>query len=139
MRSTGFDRWSPRAVPSCIYVIDNDEAGRDSVQTLLESHGYDVRTFTTGEAFLDDFDGRRDACLLLDVSMPVTDGLKLLRSVVSAWRHLPIIMTSSRAETVEALKATTEGMVDCLQKPFSETTITAAIEAALAGPTAARP
>jgi two-component system response regulator FixJ len=58
--------------------------------------------------------------------------LRLLRALGNAWENLPVIMTSGRAETVSAFRATTKGVVDFLQKPFSEADLLQAVERALA-------
>ena len=118
---------------SSIYVVDDDQAVRDSVQTLLEIYGYDVRCFASGEEFVRGFDGRSRACLVLDVLMPGMSGLELLRLARTRWTGLPVIMISGRAEHLSRAGLVAAGAADFLPKPFSDTAIVAAIEHALAG------
>jgi FixJ family two-component response regulator len=120
------------AVAASIYVVDDDQAVRDSVQTLLEIYGYDVQCFTSGEAFMRGFDGRPDACLILDVLMPGMSGLELLRLAGQRWADLPVIMISGHAERLSKRSLVTKGAVDFLPKPFSDVAIVEAIERALA-------
>lgn len=122
---------APRRVNPSIYIVDDDEAVRESVQTLLETYGYDVHVFASGEEFLGGFDGRRNACLVLDVNMPAMNGLELLRLVGKQWTALPVIMITGRSEGANKVRLSAEGAVDFLQKPFSDTAIVEAIERAL--------
>ena len=115
-----------------IYIVDDDQAVRDSVQTLLEIYGYDVHCFASGEAFLSGFDGRPGACLVLDVLMPGMSGLELLRLARHRWAKLPVIMISGHAERLSKAGLAADGAADLLAKPFSDVAIVDAIERALA-------
>jgi FixJ family two-component response regulator len=116
-----------------IYIVDDDQAVRDSVQTLLEIYGYDVRCFASGEEFVRGFDGRAGACLVLDIVMPGMSGLELLRFARARWADLPVIMVSGRGEHLSKAGLVAAGATDFLPKPFSDTAIVEAIERALAG------
>ena len=117
---------------ACIYIVDDDQAVRDSVQSLLEIYGYDVQTFPSGEAFLHDFDGRGGACVVADVFMPGMSGIELLHALRKTRPDVPVIMISGRSERLSKAGLMAQGAADFLPKPFSDTAIVAAIEGALA-------
>ena len=60
-----------------VYVVDDDEAVRDSLQWLLEGKDYRVRCFDSAESFLSRYDPREVACLIVDIRMPGVTGLEL--------------------------------------------------------------
>jgi two-component system response regulator FixJ len=119
-------------VSARIYIVDDDQAVRDSVQSLLEIYGYEVQTFPSGAAFLHDFDGRGGACVIADVFMPGMSGIELLRALRKSRPDIPVIMISGRSERLSKDGLMSQGAADFLPKPFSDTAMVAAIESALA-------
>ncbi len=113
-----------------IYIVDDEEAVRDSLSALIESLGWQVKDFASAHSFLDGFDHQQLACLILDVRMPNMDGLELQEELVKRNISIPIIFISGNAELHDSSKAFRAGAVDFLEKPFdNETLIERIIEA----------
>lgn len=121
------------SVDGCIYIVDDDDAVRDSVRILLEALGYDVRVFASGPEFLASFDGRHGACLILDINMPDMDGLEVLDAVDTGWPGLPVIMITGRGDGASKVQALRNGAIVLLEKPFGDVALVRSIERALAG------
>jgi FixJ family two-component response regulator len=114
-------------------VVDDDESVRDSLPDLLKELGFEARAFASGHEFLasDCVNGTR--CLILDVAMPGMSGLDLQRELGLRGEKIPIIfITALRNEAVRE-KAFEQGAAGFLHKPFSDTALLSAIEAALRG------
>ena len=114
-----------------VSVVDDDESLRDSLPDLLKELGFEARVFASGDEFLlsDCVNGTR--CLILDVAMPGMTGLDLQRELGLRGQKIPIIfITALKNEAVRA-KAFEQGAAGFLLKPFSDTALSSAIEAAL--------
>ncbi|RIX46899.1 MAG: DNA-binding response regulator [Rhodocyclales bacterium GT-UBC] len=101
-----------------IYVVDDDEAMRDSMTWLLEGEGYRVECFDSAENFLR---ARHDAmrgCLVLDVRMPEMSGLELHEKLDSLGSQLPIIFVTGHGDVPMAVAALQRGACDFIEKPF---------------------
>ena len=114
-----------------VFVIDDDAAIREALQSLIRSVGLSVKTFASAREFLTS--QRRDApaCLVLDVRLPGLSGLDLQRELVEAEIHLPIIFITGHGDipmTVQAMKA---GAVEFLTKPFRDQDLLDAIQQAI--------
>ena len=90
-----------------IFVIDDDDAVRNSTRVLLEASGYSVRDFANASAFLDETDGREADCLILDYHLPVGTGMDLLELLRSRGVLTPAILVSAHRMnlTVRAARA----------------------------------
>ncbi|MET0271613.1 MAG: response regulator [Phenylobacterium sp.] len=112
-------------------VVDDDESVRESLPDLLRSFGLDVRSFSSAEAFLESDGLGQIGCLVLDVAMPGMSGLELQQVLARRRCGIPIVfITAQSVETVRP-RVIDRGAVACLFKPFSETDILAAVNAAL--------
>jgi FixJ family two-component response regulator len=114
-----------------ITVIDDDESVRHSLPNLLRQFGFAARTFSSPTEFLVSDAVAESCCLILDVKIPGMSGPDLQRELKRREQALPVIfITASRDESVRQplLK---QGAVECLFKPFSETALREAIDAAL--------
>jgi len=121
----------PASERSLVSVVDDDESVRESLPDLLNECGFAVRAFSSGEAFLssDYVDGTK--CLILDIMMPGMTGLDVQEELRRRGRKIPIIfITAKRDEAIRA-RAIEQGAVKFLYKPFSETTLLNALDAAL--------
>ena len=116
---------------SLVSVVDDDESVRESLPDLLREFGFVAEAFPSAEAFLaSDFVGRT-RCLILDVAMPGMSGPDLQRELIRRRQKIPIVfITAHGGETVRP-RLIEEGAVECLLKPFSDTALLAAVNAAL--------
>jgi two-component system response regulator FixJ len=114
-----------------VYVIDDDEAMRDSLNFLLDSSGFDVRLFETAQSFLDVLPGLEFGCVVSDVRMPGIDGIELLKHMKAKHSPFPILIMTGHGDVPLAVEAMKLGALDFLEKPFEDDRLTAMIEIAL--------
>jgi len=117
----------------CIYIVDDDEALRDSLVWLLESSGYRAEAFASADAFLKMFSAELMGCLLLDVRMPGMSGLELFEELQRRHCALPVIFITGHGDVPMAVSALKKGAVDFIEKPFGDRDMLALIEESLAG------
>lgn len=115
-----------------VYVVDDDEAVRDSLQWLLEASSYRVATYDSAEAFLAGFNPDAIACLILDVRMPGMSGLELQDELLARKLNLPIIFITGHGDVPMAVSTMKKGAVDFIEKPFDQTALKALVERMLA-------
>jgi len=115
-----------------VYVVDDDEAVRDSLQWLLEASSYRVQTYDSAEAFLAGFDPMAIACLILDVRMPGMTGLELQDELLTRKLALPIIFITGHGDVPMAVSTMKKGAVDFIEKPFDQSALKALVERMLA-------
>ena len=104
---------------STVFIVDDDEESRRSIELLLRSMGYATQAHASAVDFLADFDASAPGCLVLDVRMPGLSGLDLQRKLKEANAELPIIFVSAFAEVSMAVEAMRSGALDFLEKPYS--------------------
>ena len=114
-----------------IYVIDDDDAVRQSLEFLLKTAGYAVRSFESGKAFLDVLPQLKFGCIITDVRMPEITGIDLLRHVKEAGVDIPVIVITGHGDISLAVDAMKLGAVDFLEKPFDEDQLLAALKSTL--------
>jgi len=115
-----------------VSVVDDDESVRESLPDLLRELGFAAQTFSSAEEFLASGYLDRTECLVLDVSMPAMTGPDLQLELQQRGHKTPIIfITASSDETIRP-RLIAQGAVECLFKPFSETDLLQALNAALA-------
>ena len=103
-----------------VYVVDDDEAVRDSVQWLLEGKGFRVRCFDSAESFLSRYDAREIACLIVDIRMGGMTGLELQNRLIEAKSPLPIVFITGHGDVPMAVDTMKKGAMDFIQKPFND-------------------
>jgi FixJ family two-component response regulator len=114
-----------------VSVVDDDESVRESLPELLGELGFAVRAFSSAEEFLASDCVAETRCLILDVAMPGMSGPDLQREMKLRGHQTPIVfITAQRDEGVRS-RLLEQGAVDCLFKPFSETVLLDALNAAL--------
>ena len=111
-----------------VYVVDDDEAVRDSLQWLLEGKDYRVRCFDSAESFLGRYDAREVACLIADIRMGGMTGLELQDRLVERRSPLPIVFITGHGDVPMAVNTMKKGAMDFIQKPFKEDELLALVE-----------
>ena len=106
-------------VQPTVFVVDDDQAMRDSLCMLLESVGVACRTFPSANDFLASCDPEHEGCLLLDVRMPGMSGMELLEMLKSRGILLPPILITGHGDVPMAVRALKQGAYDFIQKPFN--------------------
>ncbi|MGL4230142.1 MAG: response regulator transcription factor [Casimicrobium sp.] len=120
--------------PGIVYVVDDDEAFRDSVAWLLQTNGYQARLFSDAESLLKDIkpgSGGPPRCVVLDVRMPGMSGPEAQEALVSRGVEVPIIFVTAHADVPIAVTAIKRGAFDFIEKPFAESELLKRIEEAL--------
>jgi two-component system response regulator FixJ len=116
---------------ACIYVVDDDEAVRDSLFALLEANGYTSRTFSSAQEFLAAAPTLRPGCLIADIRMPGMDGLEMQQRLVERSLPFPLIVVTGHGDVPLAVRAMKAGAIDFIEKPFAADAILASAESAL--------
>ena len=115
-----------------VYVVDDDEAVRDSLQALLEARHHVAKTYPSAEAFLAAHSAPPAGCAIIDVRMPGMDGITLLGRLRERGAALPVIVVTGHGDIPLAVQAMKAGAVDFVEKPYSNDTIVEAVRRALA-------
>ena len=103
-----------------VFVVDDDDAVRDSLSDLLDSVGLEVATYPSAHAFLVSYDDTRRGCLVLDIRMPGMSGLDLQERLIERGSALPIVFITGHGDVPMAVEAMKRGAVDFIQKPFRD-------------------
>lgn len=114
-----------------VFVVDDDQAARESLEYLLTSVGYRVSAFTSANEFLENYDDRL-GCVILDVRMPGMSGLQLQLELQKRHSPLASIVVTGHGDVPMAVSAMRHGAVDFLQKPFNDQILLDRTEEALA-------
>jgi FixJ family two-component response regulator len=115
-----------------VCVVDDDRSVLDAVSRVLQSVGYGVRTFMSGEHFLAERDGDEPGCVLLDLWMPGMTGLEVQQALVRERASISVIFITAHGDVPSSVRALKAGAVDFLTKPFESSELIAAVEAGLA-------
>ncbi|MFP5383235.1 MAG: response regulator transcription factor [Gammaproteobacteria bacterium] len=114
-----------------VFVVDDDDAVRDSLAMLLRSVGLPVETFDSGIAFMDRFRPDLAGCLVLDIRMPKMSGLEVQQKLHELGATLPVIFITGHGDIPMAVQAIKEGAADFIQKPFRDQDLLDRIHVAL--------
>lgn len=116
---------------SVVCVVDDDEAVRDSLQVLLETMDYQVKTYASGVEFLENCALLEAACILLDVRMPKMSGLEVQQRLKTDRPDLPVVIVTGHGDVTMAVQAMRSGAVDFIEKPFDEDMLLTSVQNAL--------
>lgn len=116
---------------ACVSVIDDDALVLRSLDRLLQSRGFEVRTYCSPQAFLERHDSDAPGCIVMDLSMPGLSGLEVQQALARAADRRPVVFISGRSSVEASVRAMKAGAVDFLTKPFDEADLVAAVQAAL--------
>jgi two-component system, LuxR family, response regulator FixJ len=114
-----------------VYVIDDDEAMRDSLDFMLGTADFHVTLFESAHNFLDTLSSIEFGCVVSDVRMPGIDGIELLKRLKASPSLLPVVIMTGHGDVPLAVEAMKLGAVDFLEKPFEDDRLIGMIEAAL--------
>lgn len=114
-----------------VYVIDDDEAMRDSLEFMLGSADFDVTLFESAHHFLDTISSNDFGCVVSDVRMPGIDGIELLKRLKVTHNALPVVIMTGHGDVPLAVEAMKLGAVDFLEKPFEDDRLIGMIDVAL--------
>ena len=114
-----------------VFVIDDDEAMRDSLEFLLGAADFDVMLFESARHFLDALPGLDFGCVVSDVRMPGIDGIQLLKRLKADRSTLPVLVMTGHGDVPLAVEAMKLGAVDFLEKPFEDDRLIGMIDIAL--------
>jgi FixJ family two-component response regulator len=115
-----------------IYVVDDDHAVRESLSMLLEQEDFHVETFDNAETFLANCQPGPHCCAVVDIRMPVMDGMQLQAELARRGVPLPVIFLTGHGDIPLSVRAIKHGAVDFLTKPVSGTTLLESVRMALA-------
>jgi FixJ family two-component response regulator len=115
-----------------VYIVDDDEAMRDSLAWLLESHGFAVAAYASAEDFLAACNDEMAGCIVLDVRMPGMSGLELYEKLDARRCTLPTIFVTGHGDVPMAVSALKKGAVDFIEKPFGDKDMLRLVEQCLA-------
>lgn len=111
-----------------IYLVDDDDAVRRSAGFMLKTAGFVVESFASGVEFLKEAATLEPGCILLDVRMPVMDGLEVQRALGERGITFPVIVLTGHGDVNVAVSAMKAGAIDFIEKPFEKTVLLAALE-----------
>jgi two-component system response regulator FixJ len=114
----------------CVYIVDDDEAVRDSLSALLEARAYMVRSFASAPDFLNAAASLGPGCVIVDIRMPEMDGLELQQHLVDRALPFQLIVITGHGDVPLAVRAMKAGAVDFIEKPFASETILDSLAAA---------
>lgn len=123
----------PTADPDLtVFILDDDDAIRDSLEVLLECAGFRVESFSTPLGFLESGAPSRPGCLLVDVRMPQMSGLDVQERLTRGGHAMPVVVMTGHGDVPLAVRAMKAGAVDFVEKPFEEEALLIAVRSALA-------
>ncbi len=114
-----------------IFVVDDDSHIREGMRSVLEEGGRFVKTYATGEAFLEAYRPGREACLLVDAYLPGMNGLELLQRLNDSGNRPPSIMITGFGDVPIAVQAMKAGALDFIEKPVGRAALLASVTRAL--------
>ena len=113
-----------------VYIIDDDEASRDSIATLFSSAGYRTKSFASGNQFLQEVTTLAPGCLVSDLRMPDLDGIALLQQLMTLKLRIRVVLITGYGDIKTAVRAIKSGAADFVEKPYDDETILAAVRKA---------
>ncbi len=116
---------------SLVSVVDDDESVRESLPDLLREFGFAVQAFSSAEEFLASDHVDETECLVLDIAMPGMTGLELQRALARRRQEIPIVFITAHRDEAVRPRVIELGAVECLFKPFSDTALLEAVNAAI--------
>jgi len=114
-----------------VHLIDDDDAVRDSLAFVLDSAGFEARTYASAEDFLAVQGDVAAGCIVTDIRMPAMNGLELLQELRRRGSALPVIVITGHGDVPLAVEAMKAGVTDFLEKPFDDELLLTAVRSAM--------
>ena len=118
---------------SFVFIVDDDNSVRRSLNRLLKAAGLKVKSFDSAQKFLDSYQDGEAACLVLDVRMPKMSGLDLQKRLIESGSKVPIIFMTAHEDSESRDQAINAGAIAFLRKPFDEQLLLEAISNVIEG------
>ena len=115
-----------------VFIVDDDDAVRNSLRMLFKTVDIDSVTFESGDAFLHEYDADWHGCIVLDIRMPGTSGLEVQKVLAERANTLPIIFITGHGDVPMAVEAMQLGAFDFVQKPFGDQELVDRVSQAMA-------
>lgn len=116
---------------SVVYIVDDDDAARDSLGFLLRSAKLAVKAFDSADAFVSALPSLGSGCVVTDIRMPGMSGIELLKHIRKQSRPIPVIVVTGHGDVPLAVEAMKHGAADFLEKPFDDEAMLASVRRAL--------
>lgn len=113
-----------------VYLIDDDADVMESIAFMLRGEGFETRSFSCAEKFLDNVPSLASACILADLRLPGINGITFIERMHHLTPNAPVIIMTGHGDVTSAVRSMKAGAVDFLQKPFSKIDLMAALESA---------
>ncbi len=114
-----------------VMLVEDDQGMRDSLEYMLRSNGYDVRTYANATELIDDYDPHCHGCLVVDLKLPSMSGLDLQQHLQKKGGNHPFLVITGHGDIPTAVEAMKVGAVDFLEKPFDESVFLSRVNQAL--------
>ena len=114
-----------------VYIVDDDQAVRDSLRMLIEAVGFAIQSYESGEAFLRELRPEVPGCIVLDMRMEGMSGFDLQETLIEKSIDLPIIFITGYGDVPTAVRATRQGAIDFIEKPFKQEVLLERIQEAI--------
>lgn len=114
-----------------VFVVDDDEAVRESLAAILEAQGFNAIPFASAEAFLLGYAPAPVGCAVIDLRMPGMDGLTLLEHMRAKGLQLPVVVVTGHGDVALAVRAMKAGALDFLEKPYTNAVLLEAVRRGL--------
>lgn len=114
-----------------VFVIDDDDAVRDSLAVVLGMQGFEVLSFPSAEAFLLNYRPAPVSCAIVDLRMPGMDGLALLEHMRGKGVMLPVVVVTGHGDVPLAVRAMKAGAIDFIEKPYTNAALIEAVRKGL--------
>lgn len=105
---------------SIVYLIDDDASIRKALALALSRKGFNIKTFETSQAFLNEYQESMPSCLVLDIKMPKMTGLELQKVLIEKNINIPVIFITGHGDVPASVQAFKAGAIDFLEKPFDQ-------------------
>jgi FixJ family two-component response regulator len=120
------------SAPGTVFVVDDDQAVRESLALLVQSVGIEAETFASAQAFLDAYRPDQRGCLITDIRMPGMSGLELQEQLCRDGVRIPVIVLTGHGDVPAAVRALKGGAVDFVEKPFNPQALLDLVQQAIA-------